>query len=149
MYISLASILVHVPASFGMMQLLSTVGVSPERPNGFGHAGVALATSVVATVNLAALLYYMRRKIKRINGRDVFAAFVKIMIASTAMSVAAYGSYYLLHGYFSGDKHFWIRMTEAFIPMALAGITFLIAAKLLRVGELEHLVGIVRRKLGK
>lgn len=149
MYVSLASILVHVPASFGMMQLLSTVGVSPERPNGFGHAGVALATSIVATVNLAALLYYMRRKIKRIDGRDVFAAFVKIMIASTAMSVAAYGSYYLLHGYFSGDKHFWIRMAEAFVPMAFAGMTFLVAAKLLRVGELEQLVSMVRRKLGK
>src|SRR5690606_20198068 len=86
MYISLASLLVHVPSSFGLMQLLSPVGVSPERPNGYGHAGVALATSVVATVNFIALAYYMRRRIKRLNGKDILAALVKIVIASGAMS---------------------------------------------------------------
>jgi len=149
MYISLASILVHVPASFGMMQLLSTIGVSPERPNGFGHAGVALATSIVATVNLAALMWYMRRKIQRINARDIFAAFVKITVASLVMSVVAYGSYYLLTNYFVGEKHLWVRMIEAFAPMAFAGIAFLIAAKLLRIEQLEQLIGTVRKKLAR
>lgn len=149
MYISLASILVHVPTSFGMMQLLSHVGVTPERPNGFGHAGVALATSMVATVNLLALMWYMRRKIDRVDGRDIVTAVLKISVASAAMSAVAYGSYYLLAGYFIGDKHFWIRFAEAFVPMTLAGITFLVAAKLLRVAELEKMVGMVRRKLGR
>lgn len=148
MYISLASILVHVPASFGMMQLLSNVGASPERPNGFGHAGVALATSIVATVNLAALAWFMRRKIKRINGREVFAAAVKILTASIAMSAAAYLSYRGLHAYFA-DKTFSIRLVEAFVPIALAGITFLAAAKLLKIDQLEQLIDTVRRKLGK
>lgn len=149
MYISLASILVHVPASFGMMQLLSTVGVSPERPNGFGHAGVALATSIVATVNLVALMWYMRRKIKRINARDIIAALVKISIASLVMSAVAYGSYLLLTNYFVGDKHLWVRLVEAFVPMAFAGIAFLLAAKLLRIEQLEQLIGTVRKKLAR
>ena len=149
MYISLASILVHVPASFGMMQLLSTVGVSPVRPNGFGHAGVALATSIVATVNLVALMWYMRRKIKRINARDIFAALVKISIASVVMSAVAYGSYLLLTNYFVGDKHLWVRLIEAFVPMAFAGIAFLVAAKLLRIEQLEQLIGTVRKKLAR
>lgn len=149
MYISLASILVHVPASFGMMQLLSTVGVTPERPNGFGHAGVALATSIVATVNLAALMWYMRRKIKRINARDIFAALVKISIASLVMSAVAYGSYFLLTNYFVGDKHLWVRLVEAFVPMAFAGIAFLVAAKLLRIEQLEQLIGTVRKRIAR
>ncbi len=149
MYISLASILVHVPTSFGMMQLLSNVGVTPERPNGFGHAGVALATSMVATVNLLALMWFMRRKIDRVDGRDIVTAVLKISVASAAMSAVAYGSYYFLTNYFVGDKHFWIRFAEAFAPMTLAGVTFLIAAKLLRVTELEKMVGMVRRKLGR
>src|SRR5215203_1868850 len=109
MYISLASILVHVPASFGLMQLLSNVGVTPERPNGFGHAGVALATSLVATVNFLALAYYMRRRIGRLNGGEIFAALVKILIASAAMSAAAFGTYYLLHGYFV-EKPLTVRL---------------------------------------
>ncbi|MBK9215287.1 MAG: murein biosynthesis integral membrane protein MurJ [Chloracidobacterium sp.] len=125
MYLSLASILVHVPTSFGMMQLLSTVGVSPERPNGFGHVGVALATSVVSIVTLVVLAFFMRRKIKRLNGRDLISAFVRIVIASAAMSAVAYTSYRLLAGYL-GAKAFSTRLIEVFVPIALAGVTFLI-----------------------
>ncbi|MEQ1765604.1 MAG: murein biosynthesis integral membrane protein MurJ [Pyrinomonadaceae bacterium] len=148
MYISLASIFVHVPASFGLMQLLSTVGVSPERPNGFGHAGVALATSIVATVNFFALAYYMRRRISRLNGRDIMSALVKIVVASAAMSAVAYGAYYYLHAFFV-DKTLYIRLVEAFVPIGLAGVIFLIAAKLLRIGELERVLGALNRKLGR
>ncbi len=148
MYISLASILVHVPASFGLMMLLSNVGVSPERPNGYGHAGVALATSLVATVNFIALVVFMKRRIKRLNGREILASFIKILVASAVMSVVAYSSYYFLTNYF-GEKGLSIRLIEAFVPIGLAGIAFLVTAKLLRVSELEQIVGTLRRKLGK
>jgi putative peptidoglycan lipid II flippase len=146
MYISLASILVHVPSSFGLMMLLSNVGVSPERPNGYGHAGVALATSVVATVNFIALVIFMRRRIKRMNGRDIVTSFAKIVAASAAMSAVAYGSYYLLTNYF-GEKGLTVRLIEAFVPIGLAGLAFVTAAKLLRVSELEKIFGTLRRKL--
>jgi putative peptidoglycan lipid II flippase len=147
MYISLASILVHVPTSFGMMQL-PRVGVTPERPNGFGHVGVALATSIVASVNFIALGVFMRRRIKRLNGRDIASSFVRIVIASAAMSAVAYFSYHFLTNYF-GDKAFKVRLVEAFVPIALAGITFLIAAKLLRISELEKIWANLKRRLIK
>jgi putative peptidoglycan lipid II flippase len=146
MYISLASILIHVPTSFGMMQLLSTVGVSPERPNGFGHVGVALATSLVALVNFLALSLFMRRRIKRLNGRDIFSSFVRIVIASGVMSAVAFFSYYLLTNYF-GDKALSVRLVEAFVPILLGGITFLVVAKLLRIGELEKIYSSISAKL--
>lgn len=148
MYISLASILVHVPSSFGLMMLLSNVGVSPERPNGYGHAGVALATSVVATVNFIALAVFMKRRIKHLNGRDILGSLIKIVTASAVMSAVAYGSYYALTNYF-GTKGLSIRLIEAFVPIGLAGVTFLIAAKMLRVAELEEIFGTLRRKLGR
>lgn len=148
MYISLASIIVHVPSSFGLMQLLSTVGVSPERPNGFGHVGVALATSTVALVNFIALTMMMRRKIGRLNGRDIAAAFAKVAIASAAMSAVCYFSYRYIAGLFVAET-LVSRLLEAFIPIGLGGVTFLVAAKLLRIGEVEQVVSMVRRKLGK
>lgn len=146
MYISLVSILVHVPTSFGMMQLLSHVGVTPERPNGFGHVGVALATSVVASVNFIALGFFMRRRIRRLNGRDIASSFVRVLIASSVMSAAAYLSYRTLTNYFVA-KPFYARLIEAFVPIAIAGITFLIAAKLLRISELEQIWGNLKRRL--
>lgn len=148
MYISLVSILVHVPTSFGMMQLLSNVGVTAERPNGFGHVGVALATSIVATFNFIALGVFMRRRITRLNGRDIASSFVRIVIASAAMSTVGYFSYHFLASYFV-EKAFKVRLIEAFVPILLAGITFLIAAKVLRINELEQILGNLKRRFVK
>jgi putative peptidoglycan lipid II flippase len=146
MWVSIGSIGVHAPMSFGMMYLLSTVGVSAERPDGFGHVGVALATSTVALVNFFALTLLMRRRIGRLNGRDIMASFAKVAAASTVMSAVAYGTYYLLAAGM-GEKVFWVRAVQAFVPIGLAGLVFLLAARLLRIGEVEKVISILKRKL--
>jgi len=148
MWVSLGSIVVHAPMSFGMMTLLSTVGVTPERPSGYGHVGVALATSAVALVNFLALLFLMRKRIKRLNGREILASLVKIVIASAAMSTIAYVTYQGLKTYF-GQGDIWVRLIQALGPIVIAGATFLAAAKLLRISELEQLIGTLRRKFAK
>ncbi|MCA1590919.1 MAG: polysaccharide biosynthesis C-terminal domain-containing protein, partial [Acidobacteria bacterium] len=148
MYVSIGSILVHAPTSFGMMYLLSGVGVSPERPNGYGHVGVALATSTVALVNFFALTFLMRRRIGRLNGRDIISGFVKVAAAAAVMSAVCYFSYRVLTGIFL-DKSLVVRLIEAFIPIGLGGVVFVIAAKLLRVDELEKLLAVLRKKLGR
>ncbi|MGD9589320.1 MAG: murein biosynthesis integral membrane protein MurJ [Pyrinomonadaceae bacterium] len=148
MWVSIGSIAVHAPMSFGMMYLLSTVGVSPERPNGFGHVGVALATSSVALVNFAALTLLMRRRIRRLNGRDIFASFLKVAAATAVMSAVAYGASQFLEGQVP-DKSFGARALKAFVPIGLAGVAFIATAKILRIEQLEQLIVILRRKLGK
>jgi putative peptidoglycan lipid II flippase len=147
MYVSLASILVHVATSYGMMRLLSTVAVSPERPSGFGHVGVALATSVVALINFFALSMLMRRKIMRINGRNIISAFVRIAAASGLMSLAAYATYFLLHKQLGGTG-FAPRAIEAFVPIGLGGLVFVVSAKLLGIHEIERIYRAFARKLG-
>lgn len=148
MYVSIASVAVHAPTSFGLMYLLSGVGVTADRPSGFGHVGVALATSTVALVNFFALTWFMRRRIKRFNGRDILVSLAKVLVASAAMSAVAYGSYHLLTNYF-GEKGLVIRLIEVFVPIGLAGLVFLIAAKLMRIEQLEQLIGTLRRKLAR
>ncbi len=148
MYVSLASIVIHVVTSFGMMQLLSNVGQSPERPNGYGHAGVALATSIVALVNFLALWFLMRRRIGRLNGRDVVAGLAKISVASAIMSAAAYATYYFLHRYFAAAG-LTARLIETFVPIGIAGVVFAGAAKVLGVTEIEKIYQIFARRLGR
>ena len=148
MYVSIASVAVHAPTSFGLMYLLSTVGVTAERPGGFGHVGVALATSTVALVNFFALMILMRKRIKRINGGEILASLAKIVAASAAMSTVAYASYYFLPSRL-GAGSFLYRAIETFVPIALAGITFLAATKLLGVTEVEKVYRNLAQKLGR
>ncbi|HXH70067.1 MAG TPA: murein biosynthesis integral membrane protein MurJ [Pyrinomonadaceae bacterium] len=148
MYVSVASILVHVVVSYSMLKFLSTVGVSPERPSGFGHVGVALATSAVALVNFFALTLLMRKRISGLNGTEIFASFVKIAIASILMSAVCYFSYYFLTNSL-GAKTLIVKLVEAFVPIVLGGIVFFVAAKLLHIGEIDKVYNAFARKLGR
>ena len=148
MTIAIASIAVNFGGSYFLRDWFSHYGVTPETPHGYGHVGVALATSIVALVNFFALVIIMRKRIKRLNGRDIFSSFIKIAVASAVLSAVCYASYHFLLGQF-GMATLSLRMAEAFGPIALGGIAFVIVAKLMRVAELEQAFGMVRRKLGR
>ncbi|MGC2235910.1 MAG: murein biosynthesis integral membrane protein MurJ [Pyrinomonadaceae bacterium] len=138
MIIAIASIFVNAVASFVFRDLLT--------PYGYGHVGVALATSSVALVNFFALALMMRKRIKRLNGREIISAFLRIAAASFVMSAVCYFSYYFLHRQF-GAKNFLYTSIECFAPIALGGITFIGMAKILKVSEIDKLYNAFARKL--
>jgi len=145
MMIAIASIGVNFLGGYLLREWFSHYGVTPETPHGYGHVGVALATSLVALVNFFALAVIMRRRIQRLNGRAIAASFAKIVGSSAVLSVVCYASYRFLYDRY-GASGFSLRLAEAFLPIILGGIAFLIAAKLLRVHELEQLFRMFRRK---
>jgi putative peptidoglycan lipid II flippase len=148
MVIAIASIGVNFIGSYFLREWLSHYGVTPETPHGYGHVGVALATSIVALVNFFALALIMRKRIKRLNGRDIVLSFLKIAAASALLSAVCYAAYHFLLDRF-GAATFTLRIVEVFGPIALGGIAFVITAKLLRVTELEQAFGMIRRKFSK
>ncbi len=148
MIIAVCSIVVNALASYFFRNWLSQYGVSPEYPSGFGHVGVALATSSVALVNFFALALMMRKRISRIDGREISAAFVKIAVASAVMSAVCYLSYHFLARQF-GTITLSFKLIEAFVPIALGGIVFFLMAKILRVDEINKVYNAFARKLGR
>ncbi len=138
MIIAVCSIAVNAVASYFFRNLL--------QPYNLGHVGVALATSCVALVNFFALAYLMRKKIDRINGREIMSSFIRIAIASAIMSVVCYFSYNFLLKML-GIGSFTAHLIEAFVPIILGGITFFVAAKLLGIDELEKVYNGLARKL--
>jgi len=148
MIISVASILVNIVACYFFMQVFSSIGVTDAHPNGLGHVGVSLATSTVALVNFFALAFLMRRKIARLNGREIAASFFKIAAASAVMSAVAYASFHLLTKIFV-HKTFAVSFVEALVPIGIAAAVFLVSAKLLRIREVEQVIATLRRKLAR
>lgn len=147
MIIAVASIAVNAVASFFFRDWLSNFGVTPETPHGYGHVGVALATSTVALVNFFALAVFMRKRIQRLNGREIFSSFARIAAASLVMSAVCYFSYHFLNNFFA-VRTLVAKIIEAFVPIILGGVTFVVAAKLLGVSELEKLFNTFSRRLG-
>ena len=124
---------------------MSHYGVTPQTPHGYGHVGVALATSIVALVNFFALAIIMRGRIKRLNGREIVASFLKIAAASAVLSVVCYFSHRLLLDRL-GLVSVVVKLLEVLVPIGLGGVAFVIVAKLLRIKELEQAFGAVMRK---
>ncbi|HYN84764.1 MAG TPA: murein biosynthesis integral membrane protein MurJ [Pyrinomonadaceae bacterium] len=142
MLISLFSIAVNAVAGYFLREWLSGYGVSEAYPHGYGHAGLALSTSCVALVNFFALAFFMRRRIRRLEGRRILSSFLRISLASAALSVASYLTYvWLLRRL--GPRGLTAQLIEALVPIAVGGAVFVLAAKLLRVQELEQAVGAV------
>ncbi|HXG86588.1 MAG TPA: murein biosynthesis integral membrane protein MurJ [Pyrinomonadaceae bacterium] len=148
MIIAVCSIGVNALASYFFRNWLANFGVSPEYPSGYGHVGVALATSTVALVNFFALALLMRKRIGRIDGKDIISSFLKIAVASALMSLVCYLSYHFLLNQL-GKNNFSAKITETFAPIILGGIAFVIAAKILRVKEIDKLANALKRKLGR
>ncbi|MDQ3324026.1 MAG: polysaccharide biosynthesis C-terminal domain-containing protein, partial [Acidobacteriota bacterium] len=148
MIIAVCSIGVNALASYFFRDWLANFGVSPEHPSGYGHVGVALATSTVALVNFFALALLMRKRIGRIDGRDIISSFLKIAVASALMSLVCYLSYQFLLNQLGKDG-LSAKIIETFVPIMLGGITFVVAAKILRVKEIDKLANTLKRKLGR
>ncbi|QQS41325.1 MAG: murein biosynthesis integral membrane protein MurJ [Acidobacteriota bacterium] len=148
MYVSVASILVHVFLSYTLLVTFSDIGVSAERPSGYGHVGVALATSIVATINFLALVVLMRRKIKRIEARKIISSFVRIAAASALMSAAAWFTYRYVSGVYE-VKTLYVELFEALVPVLSGVVVFFAAAKALGVSELNQLIRIFKRRFGR
>jgi putative peptidoglycan lipid II flippase len=139
MIISFVSILINAVCGYLFRGWLSNYGVTPETPYGYGHAGLALATSSVALVNFFALVYFMRRKIRRLEGRMILSSFLRISLASLALSVTSYFTYKFLVERL-GEQGFRNIAIETFGPIATGGLVFLVMARLLRVRELDQAI---------
>jgi putative peptidoglycan lipid II flippase len=74
MMVSVASILINYATAVALI-----------RYAGFGHAGLAMATSVVALFGFVVLFAILRVRIGGLYGRELAAGFAKVAVASAAM----------------------------------------------------------------
>lgn len=103
----------------------------------WGASGIALASSVVATVNAAALLYHLRRRLGGVEGRQVASTTVRAGLAALLSALAMVAA---SRAAGSGA-----------LPQLLAGggtgaLAYVALARLLRVEELGGAWGMIRRR---
>lgn len=140
MIVSLASILINAAAASSMVKLA-----------GLGHAGLALSTSVVALFSSVVLFAVIRRRIGGVQGRRLFASFVKITAASVAMGAVCALSSRLMAHVFGLSRIARAVDLAVSIPLGLA--VFYLGCKMVHLPELEAarraLVTPLTRRLGR
>jgi putative peptidoglycan lipid II flippase len=132
MYISLFSILTNLVLSFFLVKIL-------------GHRGLALSTAMVALGNFLLLFIFMRKKIGWIDGTRILDSFLKISIASIFMSIGCFISSRIV-SIFLGHSSLFAQFTQVAVPIIISIIILFTVCKLLKVYELEMVMGIFNKK---
>jgi putative peptidoglycan lipid II flippase len=135
--------------SFGSIVVNFVVALTTVQVFGWGHAGLAMSTSAVATFSAVALFVIMRNRIGGIYGRNLWSSFVKVSIASAAMGATVYASSYGLHRLIENRKFAAFADLAFSIPLGMAVLW--LACRALNVPELESavtaLAGPLQRRL--
>jgi putative peptidoglycan lipid II flippase len=124
MLASLASIATNYALNLAFIRVL-----------GWGHAGLAFSTSLVATINFLVLIFFLRRKIRRLEGRRLLRSFVRILGASAAMGLACAASTYTMRHWLGVRS--WARLADLSVSIPLGLAVLYAASRALRVEELD------------
>jgi putative peptidoglycan lipid II flippase len=108
-----------------------------------GIWGIPLATSIVNIVATGALLYYVHKRLGRVEGRALASSYTKITIASLLAAGAAYGTWLGLDE--SLGRSLGAQIASVGLGILAAGAVFLLVARLIRIRELNMLLSLLRR----
>jgi len=106
-----------------------------------GYSGLALAFSIVASVNLFSLVYLLRRKAIWICGKSEILAFLKMAAASSGTGIVLYFTHRFVSGY---------RLPEGVdlaIDLAVALGSYTVACLCVKSEEMSLVLSKVRGKL--
>lgn len=115
---------------------------------GYGHAALALTTSITATANFLFLYLAMRHFAGSLDTRALTVMLAKLVIAAAAMSaICLFGKSWLMPD--PGLLAWPVRIGSLGAIIAMAAITYLGIARILRVEEVEETLGLLRRSSSK
>jgi putative peptidoglycan lipid II flippase len=136
----------RTPVKAGVIALLSNIVFNLILMQYLREAGLALATSISGTLQLAVLLFWFSRKVPDFAFSEVFLSFGKILAASVLMGFFCWGSFAGLEAVLPGTST-GVLAVRVFLSIAASVIFFILMCMILRVHEMkEALDWIVSRR---
>src|SRR4030042_2076460 len=134
----------RTPVKIAVVAMLTNIVFSIILMKPLKHSGLALANALASGVNFTFLFYFLRKKLKRIDGRRILWSFVKTIFASFIMGVVGglilYGKLWQSHGN-TVDKVFYLSGTIALC----IGIYFILSL-ILKNEEALYIMNLAKQK---
>ena len=105
-----------------------------------GIGGLALATSISAIFCTGLLFVSLRKKIGPFGMKNTTISFIKILVSSLGMGVAAYLAYNVLLSYISGNL-------SLIISICIGAVVYFVFVYFMKIEEVDTLVDAVKRRL--
>jgi putative peptidoglycan lipid II flippase len=113
---------------------------------GFDHRSLALSTSCTITLNFLALLFLLRGKAGGLGLSGIWSLLIKLAFASAVMGGVCWWGYTQIEGWL-GVESIIARLIGVFVPIGLGVAVLVVGAKLMRIRELDQLLGAIARRL--
>ena len=113
---------------------------------GFDHRSLALSTSCTITLNFLALLFLLRGRSGGLGLSGVWLLLIKLALASAVMGGVCWWGYTQIEGWL-GVESIIARLVGVFVPIGIGVAVLLSSAKLMRIRELDQLLGAIARRL--
>jgi putative peptidoglycan lipid II flippase len=113
---------------------------------GFDHRSLALSTACTITLNFLALLFLLRGKAGGLGLSGIWLLLIKLAFASAVMGGVCWWGYTQIEGWL-GVESLIARLIGVFVPIGLGVAVLVGGAKLMRIRELDQLLGAIARRL--
>jgi putative peptidoglycan lipid II flippase len=115
---------------------------------GLEHRGLALSTTICATLNFAALYVLMLGPAGTLDSRRFFLALARCALASVPLGLACWAGMHFAPSLFPKPV-FWQKALVLFSTLGAAALVYLAACFALRVEETSDAVRIALKKIGR
>jgi putative peptidoglycan lipid II flippase len=134
----------RTPVLVGTVALVVNVAGCLVLMRPLAHAGIALANSIAAYVNLALLLLWLRRRVGPIGGRRLLASVARLSLSAAIMGWVIHG---LADRWWPGDAASFWWQAGVLIGLIVVGVlTYAAGAALLRAPELGEMLTMVTHR---
>ncbi|MFZ7103407.1 MAG: murein biosynthesis integral membrane protein MurJ [Peptococcaceae bacterium] len=134
------------PVTVGIVTIFINIILNFLLINILGHGGLALAYSIAGLVNMVLLLYYLRRKIGHIDGRNMLVSFAKTLAASLIMGLMVYLTAYFIEIHFNINLKV-IQILQVLISVGVGAVIYGIIVTFMKMEEARMALGILTRRL--
>jgi len=111
------------------------------------HAGLALSTSLAATVNLVLLVGFLRRRLGALGVAEILPSLARSLVASVAMVPAV--RFVAGRVDWAEHGHLLTHAAALFAAIATGGLVYLAIAVLLGGSEVQAVLRLVRQRLAR
>ncbi len=132
--VGMAAMGLNAAFSFAFAAIFASAGWMP-------HGGLALANSLATALEAVILFIFMRRRLNGIDGPQIARGVARYGLAALGMAITIV---------------IWMQVAANLNPwllglggVALGGVTYAISLVLLKTPEIQMLIGLVRRRLGR
>lgn len=133
------------PVKVAVVALAANVLLSIVLMQHLKHSGLALANSIASGINFLVLFMFLRKKLKRVDGRKIAFSFVRSLSAAIPMGLAGamllHGKLWQVSGY-TVQKVFYLSGT-----MALCLGVYFVLSYMLKSEEFSYILKIVKQKV--